>query len=135
MQLSRLSPAFDNHDILWVTTMPVEKAPAAQRDVLTVDDVSRSEPFQALLLVFRMLALVIRFRPEVTISTGAAPGIIALVASKLVGARTIWVESVANAEKLSLSGRIAGHFADLWLTQWPHIAEQHPRLKFYGRVL
>ena len=42
--------------------------------------------------------------------------------------------SIANAEELSLSGAKAGSCADLWLTQWPHLArEGGPR--YLGNVL
>ena len=64
-----------------------------------------------------------RHRPDVVLSTGAAPGFFAILFGKLLGARTIWVDSIANAEQLSLSGKKAGRFADLWLTQWPHLAQ------------
>jgi hypothetical protein len=30
---------------------------------------------------------------------------------------------MANIEGLSLSGSRVGRYADLWLTQWPHLAK------------
>ena len=39
-----------------------------------------------------------------------------------MGARTIWLDSIANVEELSMSGSWIGRSADLWLTQWPHLA-------------
>jgi hypothetical protein len=44
-----------------------------------------------------------------------------LLFGKLLGARTIWIDSIANAEQLSVSGAKVKPFADLWLTQWPHL--------------
>jgi hypothetical protein len=58
----------------------------------------------------------------VVVSTGAAPGYIAIRLGKLLGARTVWIDSVANVEELSLSGRMVSGRADLCLTQWPHLA-------------
>jgi hypothetical protein len=58
----------------------------------------------------------------VVITTGAAPGYFAVRIGKLLGARVVWLDSVANAGELSMSGRKAGSFVDLWLTQWPHLA-------------
>jgi hypothetical protein len=34
------------------------------------------------------------------------------------------VDSIANAEELSLSGRKVRRFADLWLTQWPDLVRE-----------
>ena len=57
------------------------------------------------------------------VSTGAAPGLMALAVAKLVaGSRTVWIDSIANSERLSLSGRLARPVADAWLVQWPHLA-------------
>jgi hypothetical protein len=57
------------------------------------------------------------------ITTGAAPGYFAIRIGNLFGARTIWVDSIANGEELSLSGQKAGPHAALWLTQWAHLAK------------
>jgi len=43
--------------------------------------------------------------------------------AKWFGARAAWIDSIANAEELSMSGRLAGRYAKLWLTQWPHLAQ------------
>jgi UDP-N-acetylglucosamine:LPS N-acetylglucosamine transferase len=81
-----------------------------------------------------MLYLILKVQPDVVVSTGAAPGYFALRFGKLFGARTIWLDSIANVSDLSLSGKMVKPYADLWLTQWPHLStEQGP---FYrGDVL
>ena len=64
----------------------------------------------------------------------ALPGFIGLCLAKAMGKRMIWLDSIANAEQLSMSGRRIGAYADLWLTQWPHLAEaQGP--EYAGQVL
>ena len=71
-----------------------------------------------------VLRVVLKERPSVVVSTGAAPGLFGVIFGKLGGARTIWIDSIANAEELSMSGRLAGRWADLWLTQWPELARE-----------
>ena len=56
------------------------------------------------------------------ISTGAAPGYFALRMGRWFRARTVWVDSIANVEELSLSGAKVRPYADLYLTQWEHLA-------------
>ena len=85
-------------------------------------------------MVFQLTVAIVRARPQIVISTGAAPGLAALFLGRLVGARTIWLDSIANAEKLSMSGKLARHAADLWLTQWPHLAKPSGP-QFRGAVL
>jgi len=74
-----------------------------------------------------------RERPSVVVSTGAAPGYLAIRCARLMGARTLWIDSVANIEELSMSGRLASTTADLCLTQWPHLADE--RIRYLGAVL
>lgn len=78
--------------------------------------------------------VVLTERPDVVVSTGAAPGYFAVRVGALIGARTIWVDSVANAEQLSLSGREAGKHVDHWVTQWPHLATENGPY-YHGSVL
>ena len=70
----------------------------------------------------RALEMVPTVRPDVVISTGAAPGYFALRLGKMLRAQTIWLDSLANVETLSQAGEMAGPYADLWLTQWPELA-------------
>lgn len=85
--------------------------------------------------MFVQVALkVLRFRPDVVVTTGAAPGFAALLFGKMIGAKTIWIDSIANSEEMSSSGKHAGRIADLWLTQWEHlVTPQGPQ--FMGSVL
>ncbi len=97
-------------------------------------DASRWNKFGSFVLAVQVLCLMIRVRPDIIISTGAAPGVFALMYGKFLRARTIWIDSFANADKVSLSGRLARPFADLWLTQWPHLA-QPSGPEFRGSVI
>ena len=135
VQLSRLSPAFEGYEALYATTLDGVRAPSGDHPVAMIRDASRSNPAMFVVVFFQLLWLILRTRPHVVVSTGAAPGLIALPIAKAFGARTVWIDSLANCERLSLSGRIARHFADLWLTQWPHLAGSHAGLRCYGSVL
>jgi Oligosaccharide biosynthesis protein Alg14 like len=56
------------------------------------------------------------------------------VFGRFLGARTIWVDSIANIDVLSMSGQKAGRYADLWLTQWPELASPNGP-EYRGSVL
>lgn len=75
-----------------------------------------------------------RLRPELVISTGALPGLMAVIVGRLTGAHTIWVDSVANARKLSLSGKAARVVAHKTYTQWPEIAVRE-HVSYAGAIL
>ncbi len=124
VQLRRLAPAFAHHDVTWVT---VRRHYADDLDpgdrLLVVPDATRWDRLRLVRLALAVLVVVVRVRPRVVISTGAAPGYLAIRLGRLIpGCRTVWVDSIANCDQLSLSGRRVGPHVDLWLTQWPHLA-------------
>ncbi len=134
VQLQRLRPAFEGLDVCYLTTDEGYRNHVAGARFRTVHDASRWNKLALLLQALRVLWVVARERPDFVLSTGAAVGYFALRFGKLLGARTVWIDSIANAEELSLSGQKAGACADLWLTQWEHLArEGGPR--FAGAVL
>jgi hypothetical protein len=134
VQLLRLSKAFDNCEVTFVTVNEAYKADVPGRNFYAINDATRWDKIGLLQLAIKLVWVFWRVRPEVVISTGAAPGYIALRIARLIGARTIWIDSIANVEQLSLSGQKIGKYADLWLTQWPHLAKRGgPR--YWGSVL
>jgi UDP-N-acetylglucosamine:LPS N-acetylglucosamine transferase len=125
-QLRRLRKAFDGCDVTWVCTDATMRAEVTDGQFEIVHDANRWQKFRLVLCAFRVALLLLRLRPDVVISTGAAPGYFALRIGKMFGARTLWLDSIANAEELSLSGRKASEFADLTLTQWPELGQRLP---------
>ena len=132
MQLNRLMPAFEGCEVHWACTSPDHEARlrvAAGRlgqRVASYTPITDANRWTKLKLVKQMLetvALLIRVRPDVVVTTGASVGYFAIRAGRLLGARTCWIDSIANGDELSLSGVKAGPHADLFLTQWPHLAK------------
>jgi len=132
-QLRRLEPAFAGHDVAYLTTHPGHRAEVAPARFHTVADANRANKPALLRSALKILWILARERPDVVISTGAAPGYLAIRGAKLFGCRTVWIDSVANVDELSLSGRMASTRADLCLTQWPHLADG--RVRYRGAVL
>jgi UDP-N-acetylglucosamine:LPS N-acetylglucosamine transferase len=122
IQLRRLEPAFEGHDVAYLTTDPGYEADVAPARFYVVRDANRWNKLAVLRSACGILWILVRERPSVVVSTGAAPGYLAIRAARLLGARTVWIDSVANVDELSLSGRMASTTADLCLTQWAHLA-------------
>lgn len=123
VQLLRLRPAFANCHVVFATAKAGYRADIApEAEFRLIPDANRWDKFGLIRVAFAIFHLIWRERPDVVISTGAAPGYFAIRIANLLGARTIWVDSIANAAELSLSGRKAGPHAALWLTQWAHLA-------------
>lgn len=131
VQLFRLRMAWDGCAVTYVTTggtyRQVVMADAARRGqtpprFFPVTGATRWQKLRLVVQALQLLAIIILVRPDVIVTTGAAPGFFAVRLGKLLRARTVWIDSIANAGELSLSGRKAGNHVDLWLTQWKHLA-------------
>jgi hypothetical protein len=122
VQMMRIKHAFEGCDVAFVTVHESYRAQVPDDRFYLVNDANRWTKFALLTAASRLAAIVWSEKPDVVISTGAAPGYLALRFGRMLGARTIWLDSIANAERLSMSGDYIGRCADLWLTQWPHLA-------------
>jgi hypothetical protein len=97
-------------------------------------DVTRWNKIRWIICALKIVWILLRHRPHVVLSTGALPGYLAIRLGKMLGARTVWIDSIANVDELSMSGQRIGRHADMWLTQWAHLARPDgPR--FRGAVL
>lgn len=143
-QLLRLRPAWQGCDVAYATTHAgyrkdvsptgTERAPRFH----VVPDANLSEKGRLVWQLLHVIGVVVRERPHVVVTTGASVGYFALRFGGMLGARTVWVDSIANASELSLAGLRAGPHADLWLTQWPELAggpENGDRPGYRGSVL
>lgn len=122
VQLMRLRPAFEGCDVTYATVQEGYRSDVEDADFRVVRNGNRWSKTDLLLSALGILRLLLSVKPDVVITTGAAPGYFAVRFGKWLGARVVWVDSVANAQELSMSGIKAGSFVDLWLTQWPHLA-------------
>lgn len=134
IQLMRLRPAFEGTDVTYVSTRTTDRKDVPDHPHHAVVDANRHTKLKLVVQLVQVAWIVVRTRPKVVISTGATVGFFACRVAKVLGARVIWVDSIANAEELSLSGRKAGAFADSWLTQWEHLASEAGP-KYDGAVL
>lgn len=122
-QLMLLRDSFQDRDVSYAVTMVGLAERSGIDNATIVPDFNAQQPLKTLKGAITIFKLVLAKRPDLIISTGAAPGLVAIAIGRMLGAKTIWVDSVANAQRLSFSGRLAKPVADLWLTQWEHLAQ------------
>lgn len=133
-QLMLLREGLGASNVVYVNTIRGLAEKAGVSPAYVIADCNRTVPIRNLRCLMHILKIVLRERPDVVVSTGAAPGLLGLAIGKVLGAKTIWIDSVANCERLSLSGQVAGWIADLWITQWSRLAkDKGPH--YFGSVL
>lgn len=135
IQLLRLRPAFAGLEVQYISTDPSLAHKVAPSKTYAVRDANMWDKPGLLIMAVQMMWIILCYRPDVVVTTGAAPGYFALVFGRLMGAKTIWIDSIANAEELSLAGRKAQRWAHHWLTQWPELANESSGPHYIGSVL
>lgn len=83
---------------------------------------------------FKALFILHQSRPDLVISTGASLAVPFLIASKLFGIKTIFIESISRSSQLSLTGRILYNLVDEFYVQWPECVERYPKARYKGIV-
>jgi UDP-N-acetylglucosamine:LPS N-acetylglucosamine transferase len=122
-QLMRVLPAFTSYEVVFVTVLKSYRSQVPKSRFYLINDANRWNKLRLVQVALKLAWILGKERPDVVVSTGAAPGYFALRLGRLFGAKTIWIDSITNIERLSMSGSLVGRHADLWLTQWPHLAK------------
>jgi UDP-N-acetylglucosamine:LPS N-acetylglucosamine transferase len=122
--MQRLAPAFYGAEVHYATTDATVQSQVGASRIHVFPDANKDTPFRLMICLLRMAWIVLTIRPDVVISTGAAGGFLAIRMARLTGARTMFIDSIANASELSISARLSLGVADRVLSQWPRVAAQ-----------
>jgi len=135
-QLLKLAESWNGHKTFCVTTTEVVKDKLSKFGrVYVVGECNRQHPVRVVRVLLRCINVAFKERPDVVISTGAAAGCMLCLLGKILGAKVIWIDSITNVERISLSGKMVLYIADLFLVQWPELASRYKRVEFVGAVV
>jgi beta-1,4-N-acetylglucosaminyltransferase len=126
--LFQLQPFWSRHQRSWVTfeTATTRAALASEPVAWAFSPTNRNLPnlIRNTLLSWQLLR---RQKPDLILSTGAGVAVPFLIFGKLLGCRTVFVESITRIETLSLSARLALPFLDVLYVHWPQLQARYPR--------
>ncbi|MBV6411489.1 MAG: hypothetical protein GAKPKEKM_02352 [Rhodocyclaceae bacterium] len=120
----------------YVTSMQIgERSFAAfDKPVYVLGEADRTKPLRSLHVFFRALRVAWRLRPDVVVTTGSLPLALFCFWAWVLGARIVWIDSVAQVDRMSASGRFVRLFADLCLVQWPEVARSQRGTEYKGEL-
>lgn len=124
--------------VAYVTTMHIAASGFARygKPVRVIGEADRRKPLQALVVLWLSLRWVLRDRPTVVVTTGSMPlAVYCIWAKLLLRSRVLWIDSVAQVDELSMSGRIMRRVADQCLAQWPEVAAKYADVQYAGEVM
>ncbi len=135
-QMLKLIDSWQGHETFYITTAEVVKEQLQKLGrVYVVGECNRRSLLRTVKVLLCCMKIIFAERPDVVISTGAAVGCISCFLGKLTGAKVIWVDSITNIERLSVSGRMVRFIADLFFVQWPELTAKYRGVQFAGTVI
>lgn len=138
MQLKSLFNKYDFHIITEKTKSNMYLSDKYPKRVNYLVYGSRSNllayPFKLLYNCFKSLFLYFKIRPKVIITTGAHSAGPMCCIGKIFGSKIVYIETFANSETKSVTGRLVYLFADLFIVQWKDMLKLYPKAKFGGWI-
>jgi len=135
-QLLRVAGCVKGRDVFVVTTSDTVRGMLSEIGrVYVVGECNRQHPLRLLTVLWRCIRVVRREKPDIVISTGAAPACLTCFLAKMRGAKIVWLDSITNVDHLSLSGRLVRRIASLFLVQWPELAQRYRGVEYVGSVI
>lgn len=135
IQARQLARVYEKYEHFYFTfSGAVAEALSRISRVHSIPNIVRSNPVSWFTGAVLSAYIAIVERPDVIISTGAGVVVFFCIFAKLLGAKLIFVESMAKIEKPTLTARLLYPFSDLFLVQWPGLLRFFPKAQFLGRL-
>lgn len=129
-----LMEAFKDHEYFFITYNDPNVKQLKYKKFL-LDDVGFN-PCKMMILSIRIFKILQKEKPDVIISTGAEIAIPCFFQAKIMGIKTIYIESWCRVKSKSKTGRILYYFSDIFLVQWPELLKRYGKKAVYeGAVI
>ena len=82
----------------------------------------------------KALKIIPKERPDVIISSGAAPAIPFFYVGKLFGAKTIYIEVFDRIDAPTIAGKVCYPVADKFIVEWEEMKKIYPKAENLGSI-
>jgi len=90
---------------------------------------------RTLFLFLHGLILLLMIRPNVAFSTGSGLTFPIFLMAKMIGVKTVFIESPSRVYRASIAGYLLLGKVDLWLSSWPELAERYKGVEYMGMIV
>ena len=135
IQAIQLASVYSKYDHFYFT-FSGEMAKHLQKTVRvrSIPNIFRNKPISVILGFILSIYYAMLERPDVIITTGASVVVFFCIFAKLLGAKLIFIESMAKVNRPTLTAKLLYPFADLFIVQWPELLRFFPKAQYLGRL-
>lgn len=133
-ELMQLSPMFENYNYHIITEKTKSNLTLKEKYkgkigylVYGTKDHILSYPFKLLYNCFKSLYYYLKFHPDYIITTGAHTAGPICCIGKIFGSRIIYIETFANINTKTVTGKLLYPIADKFIIQWPSLKKLYPK--------
>ncbi len=91
-------------------------------------------PFKLLANCFISLYYFLKFRPKYIVTTGAHTAGPMCCLGFIFRSKIIYIETMANITKKTITGRLVYHMASLFIVQWESMLKLYPKAVYAGLI-
>lgn len=84
--------------------------------------------------IFKSIYLYFKIRPQYIITTGTHTAVPICYIGKVFGSKVLFIETFANSETKTLSGKLVYPIADLFIVQWESMLKIYPKATYGGWI-
>jgi len=140
-ELLQLSPLFNNYNYHIITEKDKSTQSLKQKynkKISYLEYGSRKKiityPFIFLFNCFKSLYYYIKIRPKYIVTTGTHTAVPICYLGKLFGSKIIFIETFANIDTKTLSGKLVYPIANLFIVQWEEMTKLYPKAIYGGSI-
>lgn len=140
-ELLKLDKLFDRFDYYIVTEKQFNNMYLREKYkgrvsylIFGTKDHKLSYPFKFLANIFISIFLFVKIRPKYIITTGTHTAVPMCYIGKLFRKKIIFIETFANSETKTLSGKMIYPIADLFVVQHKTMLKLYPNAKYFGGI-
>jgi len=85
-------------------------------------------------LIFKSIFLYFKIRPKVIVTTGTHTAGPICIIGKIFGSKIVYIETFANVNKKTATGRLIYPIADLFIVQWEEMLKLYPKAIYGGPI-
>lgn len=134
--LLALKPWWQEHERFWVTFQKVDAESQLSGEVVFWCHHPTNRHLPNLIRnTWLALRILLRERPQVVVSSGAAVAVPFFYLGKLLGARTVYIEVYDRISSPTLTGRMVRPVTDRFFVQWPEQLKFYKDAELIGEIL
>ena len=140
-ELMQLKNIFKNYDYIIITEKHKSTVGLKSRYKSKIDYLKAGNKDHMLKYIFiipyniiKSLKLFLKFKPDVIVTTGAHTSVMMCYIAKIFRKKVIYIESFANVETKTLSGRLVYPISDIFIVQWHSMLKLYPKAIYGGWI-